>query len=633
MSGIQFNRLIIKNFLAFGSQPTAINLKGDRITVVLGLNHDTGGGESRNGAGKSSIIDALSYVLYGKTIRDVGNNKLVNKLMRKGQGMSVVLEMDTPTGLYRIERGEAPAKLKLYRKELDNTNDFLERDGKTFIYDISRSTKGETTEMIEELIGFDIKLFEFLIANSSESTPFMKLPEAKKREIAERLMGLNMLTERAEELKEERKHKKTELVSVDSAITATEQANDRINRQVSDLQSRERQWDTQKQNSLRDLQKQIDNLIGVDVKEQIELLEIVETIQVEETRIAADRRAVNMELSQAKRDLSDITRDITTKTTRNEKLVGQKEQLDKSVCPTCEQHWVADPTVIENLADEIEVISAFLTESTTTVTAAEAQIDLVTSKLEVVDEEDNELANTLTYLGDFDLVFDSIVDANAAGHVIDTNKAKLEEVEASENPHTETIVALQADALKDIDRAESVELMKLIQHYNYLIDLLQSKNSFLRKAVIDRWLPKLNGRIAHHLGVLNLPFRVRLTNELDMEITKLDDVYDFGNLSKGQRQRVTIALNLAFQDLFEATNHPLSLLLVDELIDNGIDTSGAEQALHALQETCNSKGKRVFLITHRHDISDNVLSSGGDVMTIELKNGISTITDDEYDEC
>ena len=237
-NGIQFKKITLKNFLSFGSQPTTISLTGKRITVVLGRNLDTGGDESKNGVGKSAVIDALAYCLYGKTIRDVSNAKLVNKMMRKGQGMLVILEMDTPSGSYRIERGESPSKLKLYRKELDNDDDFLARDGRTYIYDISRN-KNETTAAIEGIIGFDIKLFEFLIVNSSESVPFMKLTEQKKREIAERLMGLNLLTERADVLKEDRKLKKTELVAVDSAFAATEQANKRIEQQISDLKSRE----------------------------------------------------------------------------------------------------------------------------------------------------------------------------------------------------------------------------------------------------------------------------------------------------------------------------------------------------------------------------------------------------------
>jgi len=629
-NGIQFKKITLKNFLSFGSQPTTISLTGNRITVVLGRNLDTGGDESKNGVGKSAVIDALAYCLYGKTIRDVSNAKLVNKMMRKGQGMLVILELDTPSGSYRIERGESPSKLKLYRKELDNDDDFLARDGRTYIYDISRN-KNETTAAIEGIIGFDIKLFEFLIVNSSESVPFMKLTEQKKREIAERLMGLNLLTERADVLKEERKGKKTELVAVDSAFAATEQANKRIEQQISDLKSRESMWETKRKTDITNLRSQIEKLSGVNIEEQIEILELLATIDEEDKRISAERRSINLELSQANRDLTDIRKNITRQTKQQEELSEQKKKIDKNTCPTCNQHWVADPTIVDKIIAEINDINKFVADSKSDIETAETKIKLVETKMQENDHEATELAKTVDDVGDFDLIFDSVKEANEAGMIAETNQKRIEELENSINPHSMTIQGLMKDAIKEVDKTESFELQKLIAHYNYLIDLLQSKDSFLRKAVIDRWLPKLNGRIQHHLEILELPFKVRLTNELGMEITDFNENFDWGNLSRGQRQRVTIALNLAFQDLFEATNHPLSLLMIDELVDSGICSRGAERALEAFQETCDGKDKRVFLITHRQDISDNVVASGGDSMLVELKNRISTIDEEEYE--
>jgi len=626
--GIRFNKLILKNFLSFGAQPTTINLTGNRITVILGRNLDSGGEESKNGVGKSAISDALSYCLYGKTIRDISNAKLVNKMIRKGQGMLVILEMDTPSGSYRIERGESPSKLKLYRKDLDNDDDFLTRDGKTYIYDISRN-KNETTNEIEGIIGFDIKLFEFLIVNSSESLPFMKLPEQKKREIAERLMGLNLLTERADVLKEDRKGKKTELVAVDSALAATEQANKRIERQIQDLKTREQQWEIKRKSDIATLQTQIEKLNGVNIDEQIEILEILATIDEEDKRINAARKTINLELSQARRDLNDIEKQVERKLQHKTELAENKKKIDKSICPTCNQHWVADPSVVDTIINEMTDIDTFIKESDDHVTKAKIRVGLEEARLLTNEDESNELAKTVDDLGDFDLMFDSVTEANEAGMIIETNEKRIDELSNSENPHTDTIKGLSSEAIKDVNQSESVELRKLIAHYNYLIDLLQSKDSFLRKAVIERWLPKLNGRINNYLETLELPFKVRLTNELGMEITKFDHSYDFYNLSKGQRQRVTIALNLAFQDLFESTNQPLSLLMLDELIDNGIDARGAEQSLDILQKTCDKKDKRVLLITHRNDISDTVVANGGDVMVVELKNTISSIASDE----
>lgn len=619
-NGIQFKRLVIKNFLSFGPNPTEIDLTGNHITVILGLNHDTGGDESRNGVGKSAIIDAISYSLYGTTVRGISNQKLVNKMARKGQGMLVILELDTTEGSYRIERGEAPTKFRFFRKDLTDTNDILLRNGKTFVYDITRNKSG-TDPDIEALIGFDIKMFEFLIANTSESIPFMKLPEDKRRGIAERLMGLNLLTERAEELKEDRKDKKKELVAAESATEATQQANIRIERQISDLVFKESQWTTKRTGEISTIRARVDRLAAVDTAEQIEILELLDQLEAENQQIEAERKQATLELRQANRDLSDIQSTITVSAERFKELGRQKRKLDECQCPTCNQHWVPDPSVVTNIVVEIDRLSDLSESSTTMLDDAESAIKIVQTKIAEINARGTVLTETITEASGFDLVFNSIREASEAQTRIETDKSRIVELESSINPHTDTIMGLRNSAVKVIDLSEVQSLRTLIEHYNYLIDLLQSKDSFLRKAVIDRWLPKLNSRIAHYLQTLELPYMIRIENDLSMAIRDFGEEFDWGNLSKGQRQRVTIAINLAFQDLFEATNHPLSLLCIDELIDSGIDSRGASQALMALQETCDRKDKRVLLITHRADIADQV----DDVMLVELKNRISRI--------
>lgn len=574
----------------------------------------------------TAIIDSISYALFGTTIRGISNQKLVNSRMRKGQGMMVILELDTTEGSYRIERGEAPSKLRLLRKELDDPADFLTRDGTKFVYDITRS-KAETTTQIEGLLGFDIKLFEFLIANSSESIPFMKLPEDKKREIAERLMGLNRLTERAEELKEERKDQKRNLVAAESSLEATQQANRRVETQINDLVNKERMWESQRTQKMTDLRDKIDRMGAIDVGEQIEILKMIDELTAENNRVIAARNEANLLLRSAQRDLADIQSNIDRSTRERDELVKKKAKLDASECPTCAQHWVADAQVLVKCQHDIETLETVLTEAQPKVAPAEAAIAEIKTTLADIAIEVQVIEETAGELGDFPLAFDSIQEASAVEAQIAGFVRELTEAEKAENPHTDTITQLRNQAMVSIDDSEIRDLRSLITHYNYLIDLLQSKDSFLRKAVIDRWLPRLNGRIAHYLDILELPYVVRVENDLNMSILDFGQEFDWGNLSKGQRQRVTIALNLAFQDLFEATNQPLSLLMVDELIDSGICNRGASQAVHALRETCANKDKRVFLITHRADIADQV----EDVMVVEMKNKISRIAETELE--
>jgi len=189
----------------------------------------------------------------------------------------------------------------------------------------------------------------------------------------------------------------------------------------------------------------------------------------------------------------------------------------------------------------------------------------------------------------------------------------------------ERIAGLKKEAVKKVDDSEVQDLRRLIRHYTYLIELLTKRDSFLRQLIIDRWLPILNQRIAYWLEILELPHSVKFNPDLTITIMNYHEEFDYGNLSRGQRTRLRVALNFAFQDVFEFMNYPINMLAVDELLDSGICPRGAENAVTALKEICNKKGKRVFLITHRDDIAARV----DDVMKVILENNLSRI---EYEQ-
>jgi len=236
----------------------------------------------------------------------------------------------------------------------------------------------------------------------------------------------------------------------------------------------------------------------------------------------------------------------------------------------------------------------------------------------------NEIGNNITEIHDADLTYGSVEEAAGAEATLKSLQGQLKEKEKEVNPHIESIDKFRANAIQQADDSEVKELQKLVDHYNFLIELLTNKNSYIRKLIIDRWLPKLNQRISHWLKVLELPHRVAFQPDLSVEIKLYHEEYDYGLLSKGERNRVRIALNFAFQDTFEYMNYRINLLGFDELIDNGICQRGAENAVAALRRMCTEKNKRILLVTHREDVAAQV----EDVMLIKKENEISWIETD-----
>jgi len=620
-NGLIFGNLGFRNFLSYGPKEEIVDLSGDFITCIMGENLDDAGESSRNGVGKSAIIDALCYVLFGKVIRGISNQKLINKLS-KGQ-MIVWVEFTKGNYAYRVERSERPGKLFLFRKTLDNDEDFKTKEKRKFKYDISRG-KTETTQQITELLGFGITLFEYIVANSSESDEFFKLQDEKQRGIIEPLFGFTIMTVKANLLKEQRKDKNKELTSAESAAEATKQANARILEQINDLTARAETWEKQKAQTITDLTEGIALLESVNVDDEIAAIKKIDELKASLKDATATLKHLHSEQSARKRTKDQLEREATRAVSEMEDAEATIASLDNSECPTCKQHWEPDPEVRENATESLRRAQQSGAESLEAFEAIDAEIS--EAEIVIVEETDKVegIEERIQDYSQIELTYQTVEEAASAGTELENIRKQLVSTSAETNPHSESIVGLQEKAIKNVDDSEVQELRRLIRHYNYLIDLLTKKDSFLRQSIIDRWLPILNRRISYWLEKLSLPHHVKFNPDLTITITDYGEDFDYGNLSRGQRARLRVALNFSFQDVFEYMNYPINILAVDELLDSGMCPSGASNSIKALREISQKKNKRVFLITHREDIA----ASSDDTMKVYLENKQSRI---EYD--
>jgi DNA repair exonuclease SbcCD ATPase subunit len=622
-NALKFGNLGFRNFLSYGPKEVVLALFGNFITCILGENLDDGGEDSRNGVGKSAIIDALCYVLFGKVIRGISNQKLINKMSENGQ-MTVWVEFEKGEWAYRVERSERPGRLLLLRKPVDSTEDFHTKVKRKLKFDIARG-KTETTEQIIEILGFDIILFEYLVANSSESTEFFKLSEDKQRLVIEPLFGFTIMSIKAKILKEERKEKNKELAHAESTAEATKQANLRITQQIDDLKHRSTAWESRKDDAVTELTEAVSLLESVDADQEIAVLKEIEELDSTMREVNARLRELDAEQRERTSTMNAHGRDAERAVADMEKAEETIASLDHSECPTCKQHWEPDPefrkealTLKETAENTGAGALASFEEMQKDIEVHAEKLDDIRKPLPIVEQRLADLQQT-------ELTYQSVEEAASAGTELDNIRKQLVSTSAETNPHSESIEGLQTDAIKVVDETEIHELRRLIRHYTYMIELLTKRDSFLRQLIIDRWLPHLNRRMAHWLDILELPHQVRFNPDLTATITNYSQEFDYGNLSKGQRLRVRVALNLSFQDVFEFMNYPINMLAVDELLDSGMCASGASNSVNALKEIGRKKDKRIFLITHRDDIAAKV----DDIMNVFLENNQSRI---EYEQ-
>ena len=186
---INIKKLTVKNFMSVGNSTQAIDFDRKDLTLVLGENLDLGGDGSRNGTGKTTIINALSYAMYGTALSNIRKDNLVNKT--NGKNMIVSLDFTIDNQDYKIERGRKPNILKFY---VNNTE--------TEATDNAQGDSRETQDAIETILGMSHDMFKHIMALNTYTEPFLSLKANDQRTIIEQLLGITMLSERADKIKE-----------------------------------------------------------------------------------------------------------------------------------------------------------------------------------------------------------------------------------------------------------------------------------------------------------------------------------------------------------------------------------------------------------------------------------------------
>jgi DNA repair exonuclease SbcCD ATPase subunit len=166
--------------------------------------------------------------------------------------------------------------------------------------------------------------------------------------------------------------------------------------------------------------------------------------------------------------------------------------------------------------------------------------------------------------------------------------------------------------------------VRVKEHQEFLYKLLTNKDSFVRKRIIDQNLAFLNQRLTYYLDKIGLPHIVEFQNDLTVIITQLGQDLDFDNLSRGERNRLILSMSWAFRDVWESLYHPINLLFIDELIDNGLDTSGVENALALLKKMSRERHKSIWLVSHRDELAGRVEN----ILKVIKENGFTSYNTD-----
>lgn len=581
--------LTVKNFMSVGNVTQAVDFTKENLTLVLGENLDQGGDDtgSRNGTGKTTIINALSYALYGQALTNIKKGNLINKTNSKG--MVVTLQFEKAGISYRIERGRSPTFTRFYI----NNQEF--QDEST---DESQGDSRKTQETINDLLGMSHDMFKNIVALNTYSEPFLNMRTNDQRAIIEQLLGITILSEKAIALKEQIKQTKDAITEETLRINAISSSNEKINASIKSFETRQKAWKVKQREDCEKLSVSIEELEHLDIDSELENHEKLENWNKISTEIKnLKKEQSTLELAQS-RALSSV-----------QKIAKEVEELDNATCYACGQalHEDKKQQILEEKERELIDSNSYLSE--------------VEGKLEKINSRLSELGDLESKPSTF---YDSAKEAYEHRNNVENLRNALVRKESEQDPYADQIRDLKETAIQKIDWSIVNELTEYKEHQEFLLKLLTNKDSFIRKKIIDQNLAYLNNRLTYYLEKLGLPHQVKFLNDLNVEITQLGQDLDFDNLSRGERNRLILGLSFAFRDVWESLYESVNLLFIDELIDSGMDTSGVENALSVLKKMTREREKNIFLISHK----DELIGRVNNILKVIKEGGFTSYEND-----
>lgn len=569
---IHFQKVRWKNFLSTGAAFTEINLTRSSNTLIIG----------HNGAGKSTILDALCFGLFGKPFRKINKPQLMNSINTKD--CVVEIEFDIGQKKYKIVRGIKPNKFEIYCNDV-----LLNQDAKAKDYQ----------EHLENVIlKLNFKSFtQVVILGSASFVPFMQLAPGDRRAIIEDLLDIQIFSAMNVLLKDKVSTLKDNVTKGRYAVNLIEE---KIAMQLANIEEHKKHNDDEiakKTEEIATSKTQLKNLL-----KQVELIN--KHIDVLQSKVG-DKK---VKLEKKSKGLFQLQGKVEGNIKKTEKDIEFYEHNDN--CPTCKQS--IESTFKQQQIDErkskIEHQQTGLTEITTELSKVQAEMKTVTDLIEHINEHHNEITKHNATMV-------------AISKYIKKVQAEITELSVKyDNTEDDNIKLrdLRTELANETDALEKAAVEK--QYYDYAATLL--KDTGIKTKIIKQYLPIMNKLINKYLSAMDFFANFNLDENFEETIkSRHRDEFSYASFSEGEKMRIDLALLFTWRQIAKLKNSTnTNLLILDEVFDSSLDTGGTEEFLKVMQEL--GTDTNVFVISHK---GDQLFDKFRSVIKFEKKNNFSRI--------
>lgn len=549
---ITFHTLKYKNFLSTGDSFTNLNLEETATSLIVG----------QNGSGKSTMLDALSFSLFGKAHRNINKVQLINSVNNKGTVVEV--EFTVAGARYKVVRGLKPAVFEIWQ-------------GETMINQDSHAK--EYQKILEQnILKLNHKTFhQIVVLGSSSFIPFMQLPASTRREVIEDLLDINVFSKMNTILKE-----KTSMLkeSISGNSHELQLIQTRIDSQKRHLCELTKISETAKQEKLDQI-----------AEEQSELARLNTQVTEWEDTLLLDLQQRQQSLDKKINEIGKYVFQFNSKQKASNKEIKFYE--DNEDCPTCQQTIETSFRLdkVQNAKHKRDELENARTDAESKIGELEHEKSILQKH---IDAENDKLASIKT-------VREKITWTQRRLNALQSELSELETGVHSMSEARDTLSS--EESKKSTLTEERLELAEQREYNNVITELL--KDTGIKTKIIKQYLPVINQLTNQYLQVLDFYVHFDLDEAFKETIrSRHRDAFSYDSFSEGEKQRIDLALLFTWRQVAKMKNSiATNLLILDETFDSSLDADGVENLLKILDTIDNETN--VFIISHKGELLDN----------------------------